>query len=252
MKNKNKISVTIITGNEEGNIRECLESAKWADEIIVVDSESTDKTVEIAKSFTEKVFIRKWEGYASQKSFAMNQASNEWVLSLDADERATQELAEEILSSDIDNFDGYKIRRNNYFIGKQITGCGWGNDYQLRLFKKSKTKLTDRLVHEGFIVDGNISELKAAMKHFSYRNLKDGFSKINEYSTLEANEKAKRKRITGLRLVFFPIWAFIQHYFIRKGFKDGKHGLIVSLMHAITKLQVYMKIWEIKLTNHNR
>lgn len=246
MKNKNKISVTIITGNEEENIRECLVSVKWADEIIVVDSESTDKTVEITKQFTDKIFIRKWDGFASQKRFAMNQASNDWVLSLDADERATPELAEEILNSDIEQFDGYKIRRKNYFIGKEITGCGWGNDYQLRLFKKSKTKLTERLVHEGFIVDGTVSELKAAMTHFSYRNLKDGFSKINEYSTLEAREKAERKKITGFRIVFYPVWAFLQHYFIRKGFRDGRHGLVVSLMHAMTKLQVYMKIWEIK------
>ena len=246
MKNKNKISVTIITGNEEENIRECLESVKWADEIILVDSESTDKTVEIAKSFTEKVFIRKWEGYASQKNFAMEQAANEWVLSIDADERVTKELSEEILTLNFADYDGFKIKRENFFIGKQITGCGWGNDYQVRLFNKNKTKLTDRLVHEGFVVNGKLGTLKNSMIHYSYRNLKDGFSKINEYSSLEANEKAKRKRITGLRLVFFPVWAFIQHFFIRKGFRDGKHGLIVSLMHAMTKLQVYMKIWEIK------
>lgn len=249
MKNKNKISVTIITGNEETNIRDCLESVKWADEIIVVDSESTDRTVEIAKQFTDKIFIRKWEGFASQKSFALNQASNDWVLSLDADERVTPKLAEEILNSDIDRFDGYKIKRENYFIGRQITGCGWGRDFQLRLFRKSRTKLTDRLVHEGFSVDGTISELKAAISHFSYRNLKDGFGKINEYSTLEANEKAYKKKITGLRVVFYPVWAFLQHYFIRKGFRDGKHGLMVSLMHAMTKLQVYMKIWEIKISD---
>lgn len=250
MENKNKISVTIITGNEESNILECLESVKWADEIIVVDSESTDKTVEIARLFTEKVFVRKWEGFAAQKSFAMNQATNDWVLSLDADERSTQELAEEILNSDIEKFDGYKIRRENYFIGKAITGCGWGNDYQIRLFNKNKTRLTNRLVHEGFIVDGKIGTLKNPMIHYSYRTLKTGFSKINEYSSLEAEEKANRKKITGLRLVFFPVWAFLQHYIIRKGFKDGKHGLIVSLMHAMTKLQVYMKIWEIKISDN--
>lgn len=246
MKNKNKISVTIITYNEEENIRECLESVKWGDEIIVVDSESTDKTVEIAKQFTDKIFIRNWEGFASQKSFAMNRASNDWVLSLDADERVTPELANEILSFELDNYDGYKIKRENYFIGKKITGCGWGNDYQVRLFKKEKTKLSERLVHEGFIVEGKLGELKHPIKHFSYRNLKDGFYKINEYSSLEAKEKADKKKLTSFRITFFPVWAFIQHYFFRKGYKDGKHGLIISLMHAMTKLQVYMKIWEIK------
>lgn len=246
MKNKNKISVTIITGNEETNIRECLESVRWADEIIVVDSESKDKTAEIAKEFTDKVIVRKWEGYAAQKKYAMNLASNEWVLSLDADERITAELADEIMTTNLDNFDGYRIKRENYFIGKKITGCGWGNDYQIRLFRKQMTKLSDRLVHEGFIIDGSLGTLKNVLTHYSYRNLHDGFHKINEYSSLEANEKAYKKKITGLRVVFYPVWAFLQHYFIRKGFRDGKHGLMVSLMHAMTKLQVYMKIWEIK------
>lgn len=246
MKNKNKISVTIITGNEEDNIRECLESVKWADEIIVVDSESSDKTIEIAKEYTDKVFVHKWEGYASQKNYALNLATNDWILSIDADERVTPGLAEEILNISLDQNNGYKIRRENYFIGKKITGCGWGNDYQVRLFNKNKTRLSNRLVHEGFIVDGSVSKLQNSLIHYSYRNLKDGFSKINEYSTLEANEKADRKKITGFRVVFFPVWAFLQHYFVRKGYKDGKHGLMVSLMHAMTKLQVYMKIWEIK------
>jgi (heptosyl)LPS beta-1,4-glucosyltransferase len=115
MKNKNKISVTIITGNEDENILECLESVKWADEIIMVDSESTDKTVEIAKTFTERVFIRKWEGYAPQKNFAMEQAANEWVLSIDADERVTKELSEEILTLNFEDYDGFKIKRDNFF-----------------------------------------------------------------------------------------------------------------------------------------
>lgn len=246
MKNKNKISVTIITGNEEENIRECLESVKWADEIIVVDSESSDRTVEIAKEFTENVFIHKWEGYAAQKSFALSKASNQWILSLDADERVTPGLSEEILAANLDEQDGFRIKRENYFIGKIITGCGWGSDYQLRLFKKSKTILSDRMVHEKFIVDGSVSVLRNTIIHYSYRNLKDGFDKINEYSTLEANEKYTRKKINGFNVVIYPALAFLQHYFIRKGFKDGKHGVMVSLMHAMTKLQVYMKIWEIK------
>jgi hypothetical protein len=245
---QNKISVIIITGNEEKNIRDCLKSANWADEIIVVDSESTDSTVQIAKEFTDKIFIHKWEGYASQKSYALNLAKNEWILSLDADERVTKELADEIQNLNLSEskFDAYKIHRENYFIDKKITSCGWGDDYQLRLFKKSKTKLTDRLVHEGFVVKGNVSQVKNSMIHYSYLNLKDGFKKINEYSTLEANEKYLNKRVTGLSIVLKPIIAFLQHFVFRKGFTDGKHGLMVSLMHALTKLQVQMKMWELK------
>ncbi|MGQ9644105.1 MAG: glycosyltransferase family 2 protein, partial [Ignavibacterium sp.] len=138
----NKISVIIITKNEVRNIGDCLESVKWADEIIVVDSGSEDETISIAKRFTDKVLINEWKSFAHQKSFAMNQAVNEWILSIDADERVSDKLKEEILNSELNQFDGYRIKRENYFLGKLIRGCGWGNDYQLRLFRKSKTKLT--------------------------------------------------------------------------------------------------------------
>lgn len=251
---QNKISVIIITKNESKNIKSCLESVIWADEIIVVDSESTDDTIKIAKEFTDKVFVHKWKGYAPQKSYALSLANNEWVLSLDADERIKNELADEIVSIGSDNskFDAFKIHRENYFLGKNITTCGWGSDYQLRLFRKSKTTLSSRLVHEGFIVEGNVGVLKNSMVHYSYVNLKEGFKKINEYSTLEANEKFNRKSVTFLSIVFYPIIAFLQHYIIRRGFMDGKHGLMVSLMHSITKLQVQMKIWEIKKANNKK
>lgn len=244
----NRISVFIITKNESKNIRDCLNSVKWADEIIVVDSESKDNTVEIAKKFTDKVFIHKWEGYAAQKSYTLSLARNEWVLSIDADERITPELSREILTMNLDNLNvsGYKIHRENYFLGKKIKHCGWGNDYQLRLFRKSKTRLTDRLVHEGFVVDGNISTLKNSMTHYSYENLKEGFAKINEYTSLEANEKYKRKNVSGFSTLIYPIIGFIQHYFFRKGFLDGTRGLLISLMHAMTKLQVQMKMWELQ------
>jgi glycosyltransferase involved in cell wall biosynthesis len=249
---QNKISVIIITGNEEKNLRDCLISVNWADEIIVVDSESTDSTVKIAKEFTDKVFIRKWDGFVPQKTYALSLAKNDWILSLDADERVTPELANEISSMNLasNKFDAYKIHRDNYFIGKKITSCGWGSDYQLRLFKKSKIKLTDRLVHERFIVEGNVFKLKNSMTHYSYLNLKDGFKKINEYSTLEANEKYLKKRVAGISIVFKPVIAFLHHYLLKKGFADGKHGLIVSLMHAMTKLQVQMKMWELKKINN--
>lgn len=245
---QNKISVIIITGNEEKNIRDCLYSVKWADEIIVVDSESSDKTVEIAKEFTAKVFVHKWEGYAAQKAYALNLALNEWVLSIDADERVTNELAEELLNMNLNNvsIDAFKIHRENYFLGKKIKHCGWGNDYQLRLFRKSKTRLTDRLVHEGFVVEGNVSILKNSMLHYSYETLKEGFAKINEYSSLEANEKYKRKKVSGITIFLYPLVGFIQHFVFRKGFLDGTHGLLISLMHAMTKLQVQMKMWELQ------
>lgn len=242
----NKISVVIITKNEAQNISDCLESVKWADEIIVVDSGSEDETISIAKRFTDKVLINEWKGFADQKSFAMNQATNEWILSIDADERVTEKLKDEILNSDLNQFDGYRIKRENYFLGKLIRGCGWGNDYQLRLFRKSKTKLTNRLVHEGFEVEGKIGQLKNSMQHFSYRNFSDAITKINHYSTLEAIEKQNRKKVTAFTIVVTPVVAFLQHFFLRQGFIDGIYGLFVSIMHSITKLQVQLKIWELK------
>jgi glycosyltransferase involved in cell wall biosynthesis len=242
----NKISVIIITKNEAQNISDCLESVKWADEIIVVDSGSEDETISIAKRFTDKVLINEWKGFANQKSFAMNQAANEWILSIDADERVTDKLRGEILNSDLNQFDGYRIKRENYFLGKLIRGCGWGNDYQLRLFRKSKTKLTNRLVHEGFEVEGKIGQLKNSMLHFSYRNFSDAITKINHYSTLEAIEKKNRKKVNAFTIILTPVIAFLQHFFLRKGFIDGIYGLFVSIMHAITKLQVQLKIWELK------
>ena len=164
---KNKISVIIITANEEENIRECLGSVKWADEVILVDSESTDRTIDIAKEFTAQIYIRKWEGFASQKRFALEKTSNEWVLSIDADERVTPELSDEILSLDFSNADGYYIKRDNYFLGKLIKGCGWGNDYQLRLMRKSKTELKDNLVREGFVANGKREKLNSTIIHFT-------------------------------------------------------------------------------------
>ena len=246
MHTQNKISAVIITGNEENNIEDCLKSLLWADEIIVVDSESTDSTVEISKKITEKVFVQKWGGYSAQKSYAISLAKNEWILSIDADERVSEPLAQEILNIDLNKANGYYIKRDNYFLGKLIRGCGWGNDMQLRFFKKSETKLTDRLVHEKFLVNGITSKLKNSFSHYSYKNLKDAFAKINIYSTLEANEKVNKKTVNLFTILFSPAFYFLHHFIIRKGFLDGIYGVIISYMHMVTKLQVQLKIIELK------
>jgi glycosyltransferase involved in cell wall biosynthesis len=246
MKTKNKISVIVIAGNEERNIAECLESVAWADEIVVVDSDSADGTVEIAKRFTPNVHVRAWRGYANQKAFALEAASNEWVLSLDADERVQPPLAEEIAIADLGGFDGYRIKRENYFLGRRIRGCGWGRDYQLRLFRKSRTTVTDRAVHEGFRVDGTVGTLAGALTHYSYRTMKEAFAKIDAYSTLEAREKAARMTVNPLTMVCAAPCAFLHHFILRRGFIDGTYGAMVSFMHALTKLQVQMKIWEMR------
>lgn len=249
---KNNISVIIITKNEEENIKECLESIKWADEIIVVDSESTDATYSIVKKFTDKIYIRKWEGFAKQKEYALSLAANEWVLSLDADERVTENLAKEILMNDLNMFEGYYIRRENYFFAKLITTCGWEKDYQLRLFRKSKTLVTDRLVHEGFIVKGERGNLDSPIIHNSNKNLYEAIEKVNKYSSLVAAEKFKEgKKFEMLRLLIQPPVSFYQHYIARKGFKDGVHGFLISFFHSLSNLMAITKLWELYRNHTN-
>ena len=243
----NKISVIIITKDEEKNISDCLKSVEWADEIIVIDAESNDKTVELAKIFTDKVFTKKWEGYVPQKKYALSLASNEWVLSVDADERITPELKNEILNLSPGNFAGYKIRRKNFLLGKEITSCGWGNDYQLRLFKKEKTDLTERLVHEGFTVDGKIGKLKNPMLHYTFSSFTEYFNKINYYTSLKAEELVKQKgKIGGWTIFSHTVSAFILFFINKHGFKDGVRGLIISLLHSVSTMLNYIKLWELQ------
>lgn len=246
------ISAVIIAGAEEKNIAECLESVRWADEIVVVNSGSKDRTVEIARKYTDRVFVKEWEGYAAQKQFSVDKARNEWVLSIDADERVSPELREEIAGLDFSVADGFRIPRRNYFLDKVVRSCGWSPDYQLRLFRKSRTKLTDRKIHEGFQVDGRTANLKGELIHFTHPTITSTLEKIAEYSTLEAEEKSPRIRMTATKIFSKPIWEFFHHFIVRHGFTDGVHGLMVSMIHAMTKAQVYMKIWEMQNVRNKR
>ncbi|MFC2135576.1 glycosyltransferase family 2 protein [Bacteroidota bacterium] len=246
------ISVIIITGNEERNIVDCLQSVNWADEIIVVDSESTDSTVELSKKFTDKVFINKWEGFAKQKAYALSLASNKWVLSLDADERVSDQLREEIVNLQPGDNVGFIIQRRNHFLGKNITTCGWGKDYQLRLFIKSKTKLNDRLVHEGFIVDGKTTRLKGQLIHYTYTSIENTLTKINHYSSLQAQEYYGKKRTGGIGFILHPLGAFLRLFISLKGYKDGIHGMLIAFFNSLTTLQTYLKIWEMHNLKKNR
>jgi glycosyltransferase involved in cell wall biosynthesis len=243
----NKISVTIITKDEEKNISECLKSVSWADEIIVVDSESTDRTVELAKQFTDKIFIRKWEGYVPQKRYALSLAANEWVLSLDADERITPELKEEILNLSPGDFSGFKIRRKNFLMNKEITSCGWEKDYQLRLFKKNEANLNDRLVHEKFVVEGKVGTLKNPMLHYTFTSFEEYLNKINSYTSLKAQELFQKKKRVGAWTIFsHTVSAFFAFFIIRRGFKDGVYGLIISILHSVSTMMNYIKLWELQ------
>jgi len=241
-----KISVIMIVNNEEIMLEEALKSVIWADEIIiVVDSETTDSSIEIAKKYSTKVFIHSWEGFSRQKKYAVSLASNEWLLNLDADERVTENLKNEINSLDLNKADGFKIHRENYLLNKHITTCGWDNDYQLRLFRKSKVSVTDRLVHEGFEVNGLVLKLNSNLIHLTFSSIEKTITKINTYSSLEAEEKFRNKKnVKGHTIVLHGLSAFLRDFFSLKGYKDGVYGLIIALISSMTTFLVYMKIWE--------
>lgn len=248
-----KLSVVIIAGNEEKNIRDCLESVKWADELIVIDSESIDNTKQIALEYTPNVFVKKWEGFVPQRKYSLEKTSYDWVLSIDADERVTDELKEELreLLKANNKLNGYWIPRQNYFLNKVITSCGWYPDYQMRFFNKKYVRLTDRKVHEGFEVEGKTGHLKNNLIHFTHQNITETINKINQYSYLQALEKHERKKVKAKNLILNPIAAFLNHFISRRGFKDGIYGLMVSIIHMLTNLLTYMKMWELQNIKKN-
>jgi glycosyltransferase involved in cell wall biosynthesis len=240
-----KISVIIITRNEEENIEPALKSVEWADEIIVVDSGSEDKTIDITKKYTNRIYKKEWQGFVEQKKYALGLASYEWVLSIDADERVSPELKEEIMKKQPENFDGFNVRRRNYFFNREITTCGWDKDYQLRLFKKSKVDLKERLVHEGFEVYGKVGKLDNVIIHNTFSSLHNYFRKVNDYTTLQAEEMYKaKKKVTALMIWGHTFSAFFRYYISLKGFRDGMHGLIISFINSVSTLLTYTKIWE--------
>jgi glycosyltransferase involved in cell wall biosynthesis len=242
------LSVTIICKNEEENIRNCLESVRWTDEIILVDSFSTDKTIEIAKEYTDRIFLQEWLGFAKQREFALSKVSNEWVFPLDADERCSPELKDEILSiiKSENSFSGYRIPRKSFFLNKWIKYGGWYPGYQTRLFLKEKTVVADRLVHEGYEVKGNLGFLKNNILHYTVTSISNYMNRINTYSSLQAIEKSNKKKIKLSDILLRPIASYIQQFIIKRGFLDGIHGLMVTNFDVITNMLTYMKAWELQ------
>lgn len=243
-----KISVIIITYNEENRIRECIKSINWVDEIVVVDALSEDKTVKIAKDMGACVFSNKWPGFVKQKKLALEKASNKWIISLDADEIVSNELAEEIkLRVGKEPCNGYYFNRLNHFLKKPIKHCGWYPDNVARCFRKDKAKLDDVNVHEGFSIEGEIRNLDGFLLHYSYDSLKQYFDKMNKYTSLEVADKLKRisnKKIGYHHLIFHPLSRFLKMYFVKKGYKDGLIGFVVCLVSTIYLFTLYAKIWE--------
>src|SRR5207248_2133028 len=247
------LSVVIITRNEERNIGRTLASVAWADERIIVDSGSADRTLEIAREQGAKVFAESWKGYAQQKNSAIAKASGDWVLSIDADEEVSAELAESIRRSVSDaksSIAGYFIARRNLFLGRWIRHGGFYPDRKLRLFRRSKGEFVERAVHETMRVDGPTAELTGDLIHNAYPTLTAYIETMNRYSSLGA-EVAMQKRQISQSLPSFlwnihlrPTLNFIWNYLFRAGFLDGREGLLLHLYHRGYVSWKYAKAWE--------
>ena len=243
-----KISVLIITLNEEINIRRCLDSVKWADEIIVIDSESSDQTVKIAKKYTKKIFVRKWEGFAATKNFGIQQTNGEWLLCMDADEELTAEAAEEIrkvISSP--EADGYYIPRKANFLGRWIYHSGWYPGYVLRLIRKKYAHFQETQVHECLNRPEKIARLKNPLLHYTDPNVKHYFTKLNNYTSLAAEDLFNRgEQIRFVDLVIRPLYIYIKMYMLKAGFLDGFHGFVLAVFSGFYVFVKYAKLWEIQ------
>jgi glycosyltransferase involved in cell wall biosynthesis len=244
-----KVSVTIITLNEADQIAAAIDSASWADEIIVVDSGSTDDTVAIARSKGVRVETRAWSGYVDQKNFAQILAAHDWIFSLDADERITPALAGEIhalLATDPPR-KGYRVPRVAYHLGRWVRTTDFYPDYQTRLYDRRSARWTGLHVHESVSVDGGPGQLANELQHYSFRDLRDQLDRINHYTTLAARQMYERGQRTGpLGILTHPPAAFLRNYLLRRGFLDGTVGLTISLMNSYSVFLKFAKLWELQ------
>jgi glycosyltransferase involved in cell wall biosynthesis len=243
------LTVTIITLNEAAHIGAAIDSAAFADEILVVDSGSSDETAGIARTRGARVLTRAWTGYVDQKNFAAGQASHDWILSLDADERIPAALAGEVrgVLAGEPPYHGYRVPRVTFHLGRWIRTTDFYPDYQTRLYDRRFARWRGRYVHESVSVDGPSGRLKHDLEHYSFADLRDQIERINQYSTLAARQMYEAGRRTGpIEILVHPPAAFLRNYVLRKGFLDGSAGLTISLMNAWSVGLKFMKLWELQ------
>jgi glycosyltransferase involved in cell wall biosynthesis len=244
-----KVTVAIITKDEEGNIRDCLESVKWADEIVVVDNGSTDRTLSICQEYGARIFQEEWKGYSGQKNSAIEKAGNEWVLNLDADERVSPELRQEMQKGLEENqgVDGYWIPRKNFFLGRWIRYGGWYPDLNLRLFRKSRGRFGERAVHERLKLEGKALTLTHPLIHETYRSLSDFLRRMDRYSSLAAGEMLREgRKFRLIDPVLRPPFTFLQMYVLHAGFLEGYFGFVLSVLYSYYTFAKYIKLRELK------
>jgi glycosyltransferase involved in cell wall biosynthesis len=239
-----KITATIITQDEERNIVRVIESLRCCDEILILDSGSTDRTVELAQNLGARVIEAGWRGYAGQKNWAAEHANNDWILSLDADEALSESLEAEIwnLKKNGPAFDGYTMPRLARYLGRWIFHSGWYPDRKVRLYDRAKGRWVGDVVHESVQVDGHVGHLDSNILHFTCESLSEHLRTLDRYTTLAAQDLATRHVPIPLwRLIVDPPWTFLKTYFIQRGFQDGLEGLVIAYMAAFYTFLKYSK-----------
>lgn len=239
-----KITATIITLNEERNIARAIESLRCCDEILILDSGSTDRTLQLAENLGARVIEAGWRGYSGQKNWAAEQAANDWILSLDADEALSEALEAEIwnLKKSGPRYDGYTMPRLARYLGRWIMHSGWYPDRKIRLYDRSKGRWVGDFVHESVHVDGRVGELDSNILHFTCESLSEHVKTMERYTTLAAQEIAARQiQVPLWRVVMDPQWTFVKSYLLQRGFLDGREGLTIAYMAAFYTFLKYAK-----------
>lgn len=241
------ISVILTTYNEEVNVAECIESVLWADEVLLVDSFSADRTIEIAERYPVQILQRQYYGSAAQKNWALDRVSHEWVLILDADERVTDGLACEILRKLIDRPQhlGYYIRRRNIVLEKVIKHSGWSTDKVVRFFHRDHGRYPNRRVHADLVIEGPVPVLKHPLVHYTFLSFDQYLEKFLNYAEWGAAQGFREGRTAGfLEIAGRPSWRFFRTYFVQLGFLDGIHGLVICGLQAFGSFLKYARLWE--------
>lgn len=245
-----KISACIMTYNEEANIRRCLTSVAWCDEIVVVDSFSTDRTVEICREFTDRVYQHEWLGYIGQRNLIREMVSNPWVLFLDADEEVSPELREAIRREFEDpdpHIVGYEFPRLVHYLGRWIRHGAWYPDLKLRLFSKEHGRSGGVEPHDTVVLDGPVKRLNHPIWHYTYRDITDHINTMNRFSSISAQSMLESGRTFRWRdFLFRPAWRFFKGFFMRMGCLDGRRGLIIAIVNAFGVACKYAKLWELE------
>jgi glycosyltransferase involved in cell wall biosynthesis len=250
-----KLSVTVITKNEAAQISAALASVAWADEIVVVvDSASTDETAAIARHHTSRVFSREWAGFAAQKNWAADQAANDWILSIDADERVSPALATEIqrLLAQEPPMHGYRMPYVNFYLNRWMHSTDWYPDSKLRLYDRRVAQWKSAHIHEGVEVKGPVGELRQELQHYPYRDISHHIQKMNPYTTLSAKQMASDgRRVSSIGILVRPMAAFLRNYVLRNGWRDGSAGLVVSILNSYYVFLKFAKLWEMNRGGQN-